>query len=167
MSAPSPAHELRVRELESLATLSGITGAVQLGLLAEPDVVRVDLGRRLLFVGDAKETETPGNRRTRSRLASYVREADLVLAKGGTCVIAIAHPVPSSARRWANLLNGILEGAGLPASSVTSCTIDSTITVTAAVARRPCPSAGVCRDPRLSSRVWLDSPTIAAARSGR
>lgn len=74
MSAPSALHESRVDCLRTLATLAGCAGGFggRLPDGARPDVVRYAADRRLLFVADAKDTESPGCAATRMRLAAYV-----------------------------------------------------------------------------------------------
>lgn len=72
----SPAtHATRVAFLDCLATLLGCTGSLAASLPdgLHPDVVRFDALHGLLFIGDAKHTESPGLHATRSRLVRYLR----------------------------------------------------------------------------------------------
>lgn len=67
------AHELRVRFLDSMAVLAGCSESLgaQLPDGRRPDVMRVDTLRGLLFMGDAKDTESPRCTATRARLREY------------------------------------------------------------------------------------------------
>ena len=68
-------HERRTRFLEIVADLIGclepIGGEFPDG--RRPDVLRIHTERGVLFIGDAKHTETPGCHETRVRLAAYLQ----------------------------------------------------------------------------------------------
>lgn len=68
------AHEYRVGLLDTLAQLTGchesFGGEFPDG--SRPDVLKIDSRRGLLFIGDAKNTESPQNRDTQARLQRYV-----------------------------------------------------------------------------------------------
>lgn len=130
MSAPTLAHEARRDELELLATLAGIHVPTYLGIGLEPDVTRIDPRRRILFVGDAKETETPSSLSTRRRLARYAEAARPAAFSQAAVVFAIAHPSPPAGRRWSRLLLEVLEAAGLVPLSSSTCILDPHTTVT-------------------------------------
>lgn len=68
------AHELRVRFLDTMAVLAGCNESLgaQLPDGRRPDVMRVDASRGLLFIGDAKDTESSGCTATRARLREYL-----------------------------------------------------------------------------------------------
>lgn len=114
MSAnPGPRHEERRRVLDALAILGGCREPL-LPFLPDgrrPDVLRFDAERRHLFVGDAKDTETPGCGDTRERLLHYASwlRANGVAAGSGT--LALCHP-PDDAGRWGRLLEGVARAQG-------------------------------------------------------
>src|SRR5206468_314859 len=68
-------HDRRVEFLGTLATLMGCTETFG-GVFPDgrrPDVLRADSKLTVLFVGDAKNTESPGNLETQARLLRYLR----------------------------------------------------------------------------------------------
>lgn len=70
----SPTHERRTDFLRSLAFLAGFNSRpwVTLPDGRIPDVLLFRPADRGLFIGDAKDTETPGTRQTQARLLSYM-----------------------------------------------------------------------------------------------
>ncbi len=58
-------------DLDTLAALAGYTEPASFGWRLRPDVVRACPRTGALFVGDAKDTETPGCTATRARLRWY------------------------------------------------------------------------------------------------
>ncbi|HEU6444586.1 MAG TPA: hypothetical protein VFL61_05965 [Gaiellaceae bacterium] len=114
MSAnPGLPHEERRRTLDALAILGGCREPL-LPFLPDgrcPDVLRFDSERRHLFVGDAKDTETPGCSETRARLvryASWLRANTLV---GGSGTLALCHPAAGGVK-WAELLESVAREQG-------------------------------------------------------
>src|SRR4051794_28397863 len=91
MGTPTNEHELRVAHLQTLASLGGFTTDITLGLDVVPDVCRIDVVRRRLFVGDAKQTESPGNVDTRRRLVRYIAAARPLVARCSAFTICIGH----------------------------------------------------------------------------
>lgn len=73
--APTSKHEARRDLLEAIAILAGYTLQVPAGLLGgrEPDVVRFHPRHRSLFIGEAKDTESPLTTSSRIRLLVYMR----------------------------------------------------------------------------------------------
>ena len=68
-------HNSRVLFLDTLALLLGCKGSIG-GMLPDgrhPDVLRIDKKREILFIGEAKNTETPGFKETQMRLLEYLR----------------------------------------------------------------------------------------------
>lgn len=103
---PSPLHELRVRELEVLAELIGCgTDLGQFADATHPDVLRMNLASRILFVGDAKATEIPSCTATRDRLSGYLR---WVRAHDGVAVVAIMHETREGAG-WREMMRDLFE----------------------------------------------------------
>lgn len=60
-----------IRDLETLATLAGFTAHLVLAWRLQPDVLRACAHDSSVFLGDAKDTETPGCEATRRRLRWY------------------------------------------------------------------------------------------------
>jgi hypothetical protein len=105
---PGPRHEERRRTLDALAILGGCRELL-LPFFPDgrrPDVLRFDSERRHLFVGDAKDTETPGCSETRTRLVHYASwlRANALVAGSGT--LALCHPDTGGAK-WAKLLENV------------------------------------------------------------
>lgn len=112
-SNPGPRHEERRRTLETLAILGGCREPL-LPFFPDgrrPDVLRFDRARRHLFVGDAKDTETPGCRETHIRLSGYAAWLRANALVAGTGTLALCHP-PGSALRWRELLETIARAHG-------------------------------------------------------
>lgn len=99
---PTEAHERRATFLCSLAMLAGCTGSMggQFPDGCRPDVIRYAAGRRLVFLGDAKDTETPGCRATRARLAAYLRWLRAHDAAGGAAIFAVCFGRRGDAEGW-------------------------------------------------------------------
>lgn len=113
---PSEAHEDRRRALDALAILTGHTAALPWGFPdgLRPDVLRCDLSRSSLFVGDAKEVETPGCLETRVRLLRYIRwVASHVQTGRRTATLAICFGPASQARGWQETLEVLSHEAGM------------------------------------------------------
>jgi len=101
---PSEAHEERASLLEALALLCGCPA----GFRGFPDGTEPDVlqgGGSRLFVGDAKETETPGGRETRVRLDGYFGWVRAHLsAHGGQVLFALCFGVERQGLAWRRLL---------------------------------------------------------------
>jgi len=68
-------HNNRVYFLDTLALLLGCKETIG-GILPDgkrPDVIRMDKKREILFIGDAKNTESPSHKETQIRLLEYLR----------------------------------------------------------------------------------------------
>ena len=146
LGAPSELHELRVRYLETLATLVGHTSEIQLYRGNRPDVVRADPRRLGLFIGDAKASESPGCRETRRRLAEYISSADVWLRAGYTANLAICHGAERN-ESWAALLNSLADWSGYSAQRLNVYRLDRDTSVTSVEVGGP---AG------RFSRAWRD-----------
>ncbi len=113
-------HEKKVAFIETTATLLGCNESI-LGRLpdgSKPDVLRVRRPQGLLFIGDAKQTETPGTASTRERLLGYLRWASVHVVSGRrACIFSLCVDVQSRPHRWLRLLQGLGEAAGLPTGS--------------------------------------------------
>ncbi len=99
-------HDRRVRFLESLAGLLGCTGQVPyLPDGRRPDVLAIDTRRRLLFVGEGKDSETPNCRATQARLQRYLQWIAAHLRHGSaTAVCAVCFGREGDARTWLDVL---------------------------------------------------------------
>jgi len=80
------AHGFRVDFLDTLAVLAGCTENLkgQLPDGKQPDVLRVNRKHRTLFIGDAKDSETPNCQATRFRLFNYFRWLAVHMTKENT-----------------------------------------------------------------------------------
>ncbi len=70
-----PDHKARATLLKSMAEMIGCTAHLEFTLPdgSRPDVVAAAIGRRILFLGEAKDTESPGCQPTQARLSNYLR----------------------------------------------------------------------------------------------
>lgn len=127
----TPEHEDRTTALDALAALAGFDARLpSFGDGRVPDVLRVDLRTGGLFVGDAKETDSPLTAETYLRLRRYVVWGSAHLnSPGRHLVVALA--VPS--RRgdaWEALLDALTDDVGIEVDRRTRTTIGETTVVT-------------------------------------
>jgi hypothetical protein len=123
---PSAAHELRVVDLTTMAVLAGFDVAVDvLPDGSRPDVLRASTTRRtVVFLGDAKSSETPGNLDTAQRLRRYMLFASAYVTSGGSVVLALAVPdVPGTTGMWRRLLADVTARCASPPGLVRAVTI--------------------------------------------
>ena len=102
--SPSEGHQDRVELLEHMGRLAGCTVPCSLTSHMEPDVLLAHPGLRIVFLGEAKRSETPGNTSTARRLRRYVREMLRLQHLGFGVRIAICGD-PQEAGRWSALLD--------------------------------------------------------------
>lgn len=109
------AHEYRVEFLDALAVLMGCEGALggELPDGRRPDVLRFDQGRRVLFVGDAKHSESPGNKETQARLQRYLGWMSSHVGSGGGGVFAVCFGRGSDTDAWVETLAMLAHEVGL------------------------------------------------------
>jgi phosphoglycolate phosphatase-like HAD superfamily hydrolase len=103
---PSAAHQRRVKILDELACLSG--HFVSLNALPDgrrPDVLRLNLAGRALFVGDAKATEHPVDAAARARLESYASWIAAHVRAGGVGLFVVCAGNLPRAADWASALD--------------------------------------------------------------
>lgn len=116
VSAPAPVgHAERAEVLDALAMMVGCTRSLA-GLLPDgvrPDVLRVDVERGLLFVGEAKHTESPGRADTLVRLQRYFNWAAAHRRLGGTVVGAVCFGREADRQDWAEALVRLAREAAL------------------------------------------------------
>jgi hypothetical protein len=114
-SSPSPEHEERVGFLRGLAELIGcdrcLNGKRFLGE-ERPDVLAVDRSSKILFLGDAKATETPGNIATLARLTSYLRALSFT-SDFDSVVVALCFGRSSEASAWNQNLKMVARESGI------------------------------------------------------
>jgi len=96
-------HDSLVAILDALAILSGVHEHLPFDCLPDlsrPDVVRLDRHRNILFIADAKNTETPGNRATQIRLRGYLSWLIAFLRGGGRGVFALCFETEALVSSW-------------------------------------------------------------------
>ena len=110
---PTRRHEERRELLEALAILGGCRELLVPFFPdgTRPDVLRFDAARRHVFLGDAKDSETPGCRETHRRLAGYAEWLGANAAVGGSATLALCHANQANGR-WLALLESVAESAG-------------------------------------------------------
>lgn len=115
---PSDLHEARVEMIGTLATLCGYEeGPDALPDGTRPDVLRVRQQDRSLFLGDAKATETAGNRETFERLSHYALVLGEWTRRGYDGVLALAVDA-DAAWGWLRTLRALVSSCSdLPAST--------------------------------------------------
>lgn len=101
-------HERLVAFLDTMAVMLGCAQTLESALpdATRPDVVRLDTRTDLLFIGDAKNTESPSSSLTRARLLGYMRwlSSFLLTDWRGTAVFALCHNRPEVAQGWLSIL---------------------------------------------------------------
>lgn len=114
---PETCHAALTTVLQDLAMLFGCASALRNGLPdgRRPDVLAVSANRDILFVGDAKDTETPGSASTYARFDRYLEWARAYLRRSrGTVIVAICFREESHAEDWQATLNDLCIDASLP-----------------------------------------------------
>lgn len=104
-------HDRKVRFIETIAVLSGCRETLHWlpdGLC--PDVVRLDTNRGILFIGDAKHTETPGGKDTQTRLLRYL---NWFAAHTGVGIFVICCERLTDAREWLDVIHLLSHEAGI------------------------------------------------------
>jgi hypothetical protein len=102
-SAKLEKHDSLVVVLDTVAILSGICEQLPLRSLPDgsrPDVLRLDRQRNILFIGDAKNSETSGNRATQLRLRTYLSWVAAFLWRGGCGVFSLCFEHGTLATGW-------------------------------------------------------------------
>ena len=109
-------HEERVGFLETLATLMGCCDpfADEFPDGRRPDVLRTDPRLTVLFVGDAKNTESPGNVETQARLLGYIRWLAAFVERGaGIGIFALCFGTAGHTPTWVATILMLAREVGL------------------------------------------------------
>lgn len=131
MPAPTLQHERRREFLRTIATLAGYTVDCSLDDECRPDVVRVDMLRARILIGEAKDTETPSCPATRQRLLRYAKAAASWTEIGFAVKFAICHGRQLESECWLALLRDVVQGDGtLLPRSAGSALFDEATTLT-------------------------------------
>jgi hypothetical protein len=106
-SAKLTKHDSLVVVLDTVAILCGICERLPLNSLPDgsrPDVLRLDRQRKILFIGDAKNRETSGNRATQLRLRTYLRWIAAFLWRGRCGVFSLCFEHAALATGWVDTM---------------------------------------------------------------
>lgn len=120
LGAQLESHEYRARFLEAMATLVGCQESFggELPDGRRPDVMRMDSTHNVLFLGEAKHSESPGNVATRARLQRYfVWLSTHVLRREGVGIFAICFGREEEAKRWSETLSLLESEVGMESDS--------------------------------------------------
>jgi hypothetical protein len=115
-------HERLVEFMDNMAILLNCTQTLngQFPDETRPDVVRLNTKKGLLFVGDAKNTESPRSSFTQERLLNYLvwQSSFLLGGYNRKAIFAICTNHPNNASIWINVINTLLNIAEInPARS--------------------------------------------------
>lgn len=136
-AGPSLWHEHRRSVLDNIAVLAGYAESPgqQLPDGVRPDVIRINASRRMMFMGDAKHSETPGCTATEERLLSYFRWARAFVLSGGTLVFAVCYGRLSDSAGWLRLLCRLCEEVELTPSHTVWDQLDHEVSLAWVVVR--------------------------------
>ena len=94
-------HQSKVSFLETLSELIGCSQTFSLGDGTIPDVIRINQNQDILFIGDAKESETPGNTTTQRKLNGYLEWLKVFCQrKSNYGIFAICHKGGKDINGW-------------------------------------------------------------------
>jgi hypothetical protein len=113
-------HEKRRKLLDSLSTLAGYQLDLSDGLPdgCRPDVLRTNMENKGLFIGDAKDSESPYNLDTRVRLFNYFRWLLIHISAGGKGILAICFGSRKDADGWAFVFQLMANEVGVLFTSI-------------------------------------------------
>ena len=89
---PTRQHTVREQTLTQIADLAGFTVRFELLDGTKPDVLRLHVKHRGVFIGEAKHTERPSDSHTYDRLAHYLDWFVILAEPMVVNVVAIAYP---------------------------------------------------------------------------
>jgi hypothetical protein len=170
--SPGQNHEERRAILDTIAVVSGYFGR-RYDVLPDgirPDVVRVDPRCGGVFIGEAKDTESPGQEAARSRLARYFQWlVALDQTRQGPSTIAVCFGRPVDQRRWVTTLTRLGHEAGLKGFTAECHRVDETAFVAWLRRRQPAEvsrgSRATREDATREERKRRD--TVPTARKGQ
>jgi hypothetical protein len=95
-------HEARTQLLRTMALLLGclLPRSTQLPDGVRPDVFGFSINKGLLFIGESKDSEGPGDRAVQARLSNYVRWLAAQMQRGRPSLFIICFGRVREARRW-------------------------------------------------------------------
>jgi hypothetical protein len=120
-------HDQNVTVLNTLSLLLGCYSDffIEFPDGKRPDVLRYDAKKKRLFIGDAKNTETPKNKNTQKRLYSYLLWLSAYVSKPGRqAIFAICFRNPSDLEGWILAIQNLATLASVKILSVSSDQID-------------------------------------------
>lgn len=121
-------HETKVEVLKTISDLIGCTKTFPLADGIAPDVVRINASQTLLFVGDAKETESPKNKQTKIRLYNYLLWIRAYILKPNrSSIFAICFRDISDYSRWVISIQELIKIVDIDFSSFKLTQIDQEI----------------------------------------
>jgi hypothetical protein len=103
-------HDLRAQFLDELAVLTGCREALSGGFPdgKRPDVLRANLSRGILFIGEAKHSESPGCSATQARLFEYLRWMSIhVSERSRTGIFAICFGRKEHTQGWIETISNL------------------------------------------------------------
>lgn len=167
---PTPQHESRVELLETLASLLECHARPSLFLLGGeiPDVLRFRTTPRLIFIGDAKATESPGSAATSSRLRSYVHWAHVIEDTSKIPIIVALCIQRSEAIAWRRTMDRIFNDFPVRPHVHTVPSIEMTpfdeILAWSFANRNPL-VIPVCDANRIATGNWMDVVSLTAPQT--
>jgi hypothetical protein len=104
-------HELRVQFLRSVALLLGcsLPKSNQLPDGVRPDVFGFSLAKGFLFIGESKDSESPGEMPVKARLFSYLKWVAANAADGRGTLLVICFKRAREGRRWLTVVTELAE----------------------------------------------------------
>ncbi len=116
LGAQLESHEYRAHFLEAMATLIGCQESFgdELPDGRRPDVMRMDSAHNVLFLGEAKHSESPGNVATRARLQRYFLWLSIhVSRREGVGIFAVCFGREEDAKRWSETISLLESEVGI------------------------------------------------------
>ncbi len=125
-----PGHEAGVASLNTLADLVGCASTVRLPDEHRPDVLRCDLAREILYVGEAKYAERPTDVAAVTRLRSYLDWIKAYWANGErAAILALCFTHTEDGPAWHGALLAAIRESALPEPTIRSDQIDGATNV--------------------------------------
>jgi len=110
-------HERLVDFLDTMAVMLGCAQTLnsQLPDTTRPDVIRLNTKSDILFIGDAKNTESPDSISTQERLSNYILWLSLFLSNNNKrkIVFAICHNKRENSHSWLKMSFSLFSRSGI------------------------------------------------------